>query len=44
MLDEGHITDSQDMKVSFKNSIIIIMTSNVGATQIIEPKTLALIL
>ena len=39
MLDEGHITDAQGRKVSFKNSIII-MTSNVGASQIIEPKTL----
>ena len=39
ILDEGHITDSQGRKVSFKNSIII-MTSNVGASQIIEPKNL----
>ena len=39
ILDEGHITDSQGRKVSFKNSIII-MTSNVGASMIIEPKNL----
>lgn len=39
ILDEGHITDSQGRKVSFKNSIII-MTSNVGAGMIIEPKNL----
>ena len=39
MLDEGHVTDAQGRKVSFKNSIII-MTSNVGASQIMEPKTL----
>ncbi|MDF2487378.1 MAG: ATPase with chaperone, ATP-binding subunit [Herbinix sp.] len=30
VLDDGHITDSQGRKVSFKNSIII-MTSNAGA-------------
>ncbi|MDO5563963.1 MAG: ATP-dependent Clp protease ATP-binding subunit [Eubacteriales bacterium] len=39
VLDEGHITDAQGRQVSFKNSIII-MTSNVGAKNIIEPKTL----
>ncbi len=39
ILDEGHITDSQGHKVNFKNTIII-MTSNVGAQKIIEPKTL----
>ena len=39
IMDEGHITDSQGRKVSFKNSIVI-MTSNVGATAIIQPKTL----
>ena len=30
VLDDGHITDSQGRKVSFKNTIII-MTSNIGA-------------
>ena len=39
ILDEGHITDSQGHKVNFKNTVII-MTSNVGAKKIIEPKTL----
>ena len=39
MLDEGHITDSKGHKVNFKNTVII-MTSNVGAQRIIEPKTL----
>ena len=39
VLDDGHITDSQGRKVSFKNTIII-MTSNVGAEQIISPKKL----
>ena len=39
ILDEGHLTDSQGRTVNFKNTIII-MTSNVGARNIIEPKTL----
>ena len=39
ILDEGHITDSKGRKVNFKNTVII-MTSNVGAQRIIEPKTL----
>ena len=39
VLDDGHITDSQGRKVSFKNTIII-MTSNVGAEQIMSPKKL----
>ncbi|MBQ6364734.1 MAG: ATP-dependent Clp protease ATP-binding subunit [Lachnospiraceae bacterium] len=39
ILDDGHITDSKGRKVNFKNTIII-MTSNVGAMKIIEPKTL----
>ena len=39
VLDEGHITDSQGRKVSFKNTIII-MTSNCGAKNIVEPKQL----
>lgn len=39
IFDDGHITDSQGRKVNFKNCIII-MTSNVGASVIIEPKTL----
>jgi ATP-dependent Clp protease ATP-binding subunit ClpC len=39
VLDDGHITDAQGRKVDFKNTIII-MTSNAGASRIIEPKTL----
>ncbi len=39
VLDEGHITDSQGRKVDFKNTIII-MTSNAGAKEIMEPKHL----
>lgn len=39
VLDDGHITDSKGRKVSFKNTIII-MTSNMGAKKIIEPKNL----
>lgn len=35
VLDDGILTDSQGRKVSFKNAIII-MTSNVGATQITQ--------
>ena len=37
LLDEGHLTDSQGRKVSFKNTIII-MTSNVGAKLITDRK------
>ena len=39
VFDDGHITDSQGRKVSFKNTILI-MTSNAGARNIIEPKNL----
>ncbi len=39
VLDEGNMTDSQGRKISFKNTIII-MTSNVGAKRIMEPKNL----
>lgn len=39
VLDDGHITDAKGRKVSFKNTILI-MTSNVGAKRIIEPKNL----
>ncbi|MEF9960751.1 MAG: AAA family ATPase, partial [Niameybacter sp.] len=37
ILDDGHITDSSGRRVNFKNTIII-MTSNLGARNIIEPK------
>lgn len=39
VLDDGHITDSQGRMVDFKNTVII-MTSNAGASRIVEPKTL----
>lgn len=39
VLDDGHITDSKGRKVSFKNTVLI-MTSNVGAQRIMEPKNL----
>ena len=39
MLDDGHITDAKGRKVSFKNTILI-MTSNVGAQKIVDPKKL----
>ncbi|MCF0146031.1 MAG: ATP-dependent Clp protease ATP-binding subunit, partial [Eubacterium sp.] len=35
VLDDGHITDAQGRKVSFKETIII-MTSNIGASRIIR--------
>ena len=37
ILEDGELTDSQGRKVSFKNAIII-MTSNVGASKIVERK------
>ena len=39
VLDDGHITDSSGRKVDFKNTVII-MTSNVGARNIVSPKKL----
>ncbi len=39
VLDDGHITDAQGRRVSFKNTIII-MTSNAGAQNIVAPKRL----
>ena len=39
VLDDGHITDAQGRKVSFKNTILI-MTSNAGAQRIIATKNL----
>ncbi len=39
ILEDGHVTDAQGRRVSFKNTIII-MTSNAGAQQIISPKHL----
>lgn len=37
ILEDGVLTDSQGRKVSFKNAVII-MTSNVGAEKITDPK------
>lgn len=42
VLEDGHITDAQGRKVSFKNTIII-MTSNAGATAIMSPKHLGFV-
>lgn len=39
ILDDGHLTDSQGRKVDFKNTVII-MTSNIGSKNIVEPKNL----
>lgn len=39
ILDDGHVTDSQGKQIDFKNTVII-MTSNVGSKNIIQPKTL----
>lgn len=42
ILDDGRLTDSKGRVVSFKNAIII-MTSNVGATEVESKKTLGFI-
>ncbi len=42
VLDDGHITDSQGRKVDFRNTVII-MTSNVGAKAIVDPKKLGFV-
>lgn len=39
VLDDGHITDAQGRRINFKNSVII-MTSNVGARNIISSNRL----
>jgi ATP-dependent Clp protease ATP-binding subunit ClpC len=39
VLDDGHVTDSQGRKVDFKNTVLI-MTSNAGAQNIVEPRHL----
>ncbi|MGN1097311.1 MAG: ATP-dependent Clp protease ATP-binding subunit, partial [Clostridia bacterium] len=39
ILDDGHLTDSQGRTVDFKNTVII-MTSNIGSKNIVEPKNL----
>lgn len=42
ILDDGHITDSSGRRIDFKNTIVI-MTSNIGARNIIEPKRVGFI-
>ncbi|MHC1694479.1 MAG: ATP-dependent Clp protease ATP-binding subunit [Eubacteriales bacterium] len=39
ILEDGNLTDAHGRKVDFKNTVVI-MTSNVGAGSIVEPKTL----
>lgn len=39
VLEDGHITDAQGRRISFKDTIII-MTSNAGAQRIMAPKNL----
>ena len=39
ILDDGHVTDSQGRRIDFKNTVLI-MTSNAGAKNIVEPKRL----
>jgi len=39
VLDDGHITDAQGRRINFKNTVII-MTSNLGARNIVNPKKL----
>ena len=39
ILDEGRLTDSKGRQVNFRNTIII-MTSNVGAKGIVEPRSI----
>lgn len=39
VLDDGHVTDAQGRRVDFKNTVII-MTSNIGARNIVAPKKL----
>ncbi|MFC7055620.1 AAA family ATPase [Enterococcus alcedinis] len=41
VLDDGHLTDAKGRKVDFRNTILI-MTSNIGATQLREEKMLDL--
>jgi ATP-dependent Clp protease ATP-binding subunit ClpC len=39
ILEEGHLTDAQGRKVDFKNTVVI-MTSNVGARDIVKSKSI----
>lgn len=42
VLDEGQLTDGNGRKISFRNTIII-LTSNIGAKNIVEPRTLGFV-
>ena len=39
VLDDGYMTDAHGKKIDFKNTILI-MTSNIGANKIVDPKQL----
>lgn len=39
VLDDGYMTDAHGKKINFKNTILI-MTSNIGANKIVDPKQL----
>ena len=43
VLEDGHLTDSQGRQVDFKNTVLI-LTSNVGATELSASKTLGFVL
>ncbi len=42
ILDDGHISDAQGRRIDFKNTVII-LTSNAGARNIVEPKRLGFV-
>ena len=42
VLEDGHLTDSQGRQVDFRNTVII-LTSNVGATEVSAAKTLGFV-
>ena len=42
VLEDGHLTDSQGRQVDFKNTVII-LTSNVGASEVSSAKTLGFV-
>ena len=42
VLDEGQLTDGNGRKINFRNTIII-LTSNIGAKNIVEPRTLGFV-
>ncbi len=42
VLDEGQLTDGNGRRINFRNTIII-LTSNIGAKNIVEPRTLGFV-